>query len=150
MKHATVSTFLALATLLITPAAIGEIKLKPIATGFTGPVDIAHAGDDRLFIVEKPGLIRVIQRGSTTYDTFLDLSGTSGPVLSSGGEQGLLGLAFAPNYATSGRFYVYYTRKTDGAINIARYNVSSTNANLADSGSGQVYQPQRRRTALRR
>jgi glucose/arabinose dehydrogenase len=133
--YASIFSFVALA---VTSTASAEIRLKPIATGFSAPVDIAHAGDDRLFIVEQPGRIKIIQRGSTTYSTFLDLAGTTGPVLDTGGEQGFLGLAFAPNYATSGRFYVYYTRKPDGAINVARYTVSSANANLADSTSGEV------------
>jgi glucose/arabinose dehydrogenase len=124
----------ALALSLLTPYRLhAEVKLKQIATGFSSPVDLVNAGDSRLFVVQKNGIIRIIQRGSTTYSTFLDLSGTSGPVLSTGGEQGLLGLAFAPDYATSGRFYVYYTRKPDGAINISRFTVSAADANVANT-----------------
>jgi glucose/arabinose dehydrogenase len=111
-----------------------ELKLKQIATGFSAPVDLVSAGDDRLFVVEKAGRIRIIQRGSTTYSTFLDITG---PVRATGGEQGLLGLAFAPNYATSGRFYVYYTSDDPlGAVTIARYTVSA-DPNVANT-SGEV------------
>ncbi len=134
-----VSTFafclsVACATLTLAGSAAAEVKFKPIATGFTGPVDIVNAGDDRLFVVEKPGRIKIIQRGSTTYTTFLDI----GTLVTSGGEQGLLGLAFAPDFATSRRFYIYYTRASDGAIIIARYNVSTTDANVADPSSAEV------------
>ncbi len=134
MKHAIAITFLALAAFLTTADVQAEVKFKPIATGFNDPVDIAHAGDDRLFVVERAGVIRIIQRGNTTYSNFLDITGS---VRSSGGEQGLLGLAFAPDYATSRRFYVYYTRSSDGAIAIARYTTSSANANVANT-SGEV------------
>ncbi len=66
----------------------------------------APPGDgERLFVVEQEGLIRVVKNGVTLPTAFLDLTG---PVLS-GGERGLLSMAFAPDYATSGRFYVYYT-----------------------------------------
>ncbi len=131
-------TAIAVSAAAFTTPVAAEVRVKPIATGFSVPVDIANAGDERLFIVEKTGRIRIIQRGSTTYSNFLDLSGTAGPVLSSSSEQGLLGLAFAPNYANTGRFYVYYTRKPDGAINIARYTVSAGDSNVADSGSAEV------------
>jgi glucose/arabinose dehydrogenase len=132
----TFKSALAVATvagLCVTATAQGEVKVKTVATGLSNPVDLVNAGDSRLFVVEKAGRIRIIERGSTTYPTFLDLSGPSGPVLSTGSEQGLLGLAFAPDYATSGRFYVYYTRKTDGAIVVSRFNVSTGNANVANT-----------------
>jgi glucose/arabinose dehydrogenase len=84
---------------------------------------------DRLFIVERGGLIKVVNRTTNSLiGTFLDLTG---PVLA-GGEQGLLGLAFDPDYATNGRFYVSYTAKPDGRSVIARYLVSS-NADVAMS-----------------
>ncbi len=76
------------------------------ATGLTSPTDIASAGDARLFVVEQPGVIKIIESDGTVSGTFLDITDRVMP----GGEQGLLGLAFAPDYATSGRFFVYYTR----------------------------------------
>lgn len=122
--------------LTISAPVFSELRLKQIATGFSAPVDLAHAGDDRLFVVEKAGRIRIIQRGSTTYPTFLDITG---PVRATGGEQGLLGLAFDPNFATNRRFYVYYTSDDPvGAVTIARYTVSAADPNVADSNSGEV------------
>lgn len=90
----------------------------------------ARDGTNRLFIVQKGGLIRVVQPGSSTPTTFLNITSR---VLSSGSEQGLLGLAFHPQYATNRRFFVYYTRQTDGAIQIAEYKVSIADPNVADT-----------------
>jgi glucose/arabinose dehydrogenase len=132
LRTCSLSVSLACAAWLVPlDSAFSAIKLKPVATGFSSPVDIANAGDTRLFIVEQAGRIKIINRGSTTYPTFLDISTR----VLSGGERGLLGLAFAPDYATSGRFYVYYTRQTDGAIRVSRFNVKTTNPNEADDAS---------------
>jgi glucose/arabinose dehydrogenase len=89
-------------------AGTGGLTLVPVAS-FSQPVGIAVAPGDRsrVFVVEKPG--RVVVRHGAAQSTFLDLTGR---VKSDGYEQGLLGLAFAPDYATSGRFYVYYTAPT--------------------------------------
>ncbi len=112
------------------------IGLQSFATGFSSPVEIAHpVNDARLFVVQQAGLIRIINANGTVNATpFLSL-GTS--VILSGGERGLLGLAFHPNYATNGYFYVNYTRAGDGATVIARYTVS-TDPNIADAASGIV------------
>ena len=79
------------------------IALQSFATGFSSPVDIAHpANDSRLFVVQKGGLIRILNSNGTINATpFLTVSG-----LSAGSEQGLLGLAFHPNYATNGTFFI--------------------------------------------
>src|SRR5215210_2104494 len=89
------------------PQAI-TIQLEPVLSGLTDPLYVGHAGDgsNRLFIVERPGIIKVLQSGSTTPTVFLDITAR----VLSGGEQGLLGLAFHPNYETNGRFFVNYTR----------------------------------------
>jgi hypothetical protein len=79
--------------------------LQEIATGLTFPDYLTSPpGDDRLFVVEKAGAIRVIKGGAVLATPFLDLTPK---VVSEGGEQGLLGLAFAPDYASSGRFFVH-------------------------------------------
>ncbi len=98
------------------------IQLQPFLSGLSQPVLITHArdGSNRLFIVEQTGLIKVLQPGSTTPTTFLDL--TSKRVF--GGEQGVLGLAFHPEYETNRRFFVNYTRTGDGATVIAEYLAS--------------------------
>lgn len=112
------------------------IGLQSFATGFSAPVEIAHPNNDaRLFVVQQAGLIRIVNANGTVNATpFLSL-GTN--VILSGGERGLLGLAFHPNYATNGFFYVNYTRAGDGATVIARYSVSS-DPNIADASSGTV------------
>ncbi|MFN3968937.1 PQQ-dependent sugar dehydrogenase [Flavobacterium sp.] len=111
------------------------IGLQSFATGFSSPVEITHpANDARLFVVQQAGLIRVLNANGTVNTTpFINLS----TVILSGGERGLLGLAFHPNYATNGYFYVNYTRAGDGATVIARYTVSS-DPNVADVASGTV------------
>jgi glucose/arabinose dehydrogenase len=96
-----------------------SVALTPVATGLAQPVFATGAGDGsgRVFVVEKTGRIRVVRNGVLLPAPFLDLSA----VVSQGGEQGLLGLAFPPGYAGSGRFYVDYTDKQGNTV-IARYH----------------------------
>ncbi|WP_396144426.1 PQQ-dependent sugar dehydrogenase [Flavobacterium sp.] len=104
------------------------ISLTQFASGFTDPVEITHAGDSRLFVVQQGGLIKIVNANGTTNATpFLNLSS----IISTGGERGLLGLAFHPNYATNGFFFVNYTN-TAGNTVIARYSVSA-NPNVAST-----------------
>lgn len=112
------------------------VALSSFATGFTSPVEITHpAGDSRLFVVQQGGIIKIVSStGVVNATPFLNLPST---VVLSGGERGLLGLAFHPNYATNGYFYVNYTRAGDGATVIARYTVSA-DPNVADASSGTV------------
>jgi glucose/arabinose dehydrogenase len=85
---------------------------------------------NRLFVVEQGGTIKVLDRASgTVLSTFLTVSG-----ITRGGERGLLGLAFDPNYNGNGRFYIHYT-DANGAITVARFLMSSTDANVADPAS---------------
>ncbi|MEO8634420.1 MAG: PQQ-dependent sugar dehydrogenase [Gemmatimonadales bacterium] len=127
------------ATLLLTVTpATPNIGLTPVISGLSSPVLLtAPVGDlTRLFIVEQSGAIRIIKNGTLLPAAFLDLSDS----ISTGSEQGLLGLAFAPDYASSGRFYVSYTNPhgplAAGTGVIERYTVSG-NADLADAASGQ-------------
>jgi glucose/arabinose dehydrogenase len=96
-------------------------------------VGLENAGDGsgRLFILEQSGLIRVLQDGNLLAQPFLDLQNRAG---SSGSEQGLLGLAFHPNFEENGFFYVNYT-DLQGDTVIARYQVSETDPNSAQPGS---------------
>lgn len=97
-----------------------EFELQEFADGFSSPVGITHAGDGRLFVVQQGGQIRVVNaEGSVNPTPFLNVSS----IISSGGERGLLGLAFDPDYTTNGRFFVNYTN-TNGDTVIARYEVS--------------------------
>lgn len=106
---------------------------KPVVAGLVRPVGVAHAGDgtQRLFIIEQPGRILIVKDGSLLPTPFLDIRER---VDSSGNEQGLLGLAFSPNYVENGYFYVNYTN-LGGNTMIARFSRSSNDSNLADPGS---------------
>ncbi|HMI08196.1 MAG TPA: PQQ-dependent sugar dehydrogenase [Flavobacterium sp.] len=105
------------------------IAIPVFASGFTDPVEIVNAGDARLFVVQQGGAIRIVNPdGTIKPNNFLTL--TSATILS-GGEQGLLGLAFHPQYTTNGFFFVNYTRAGDGATVIARYSVDPNNPDLA-------------------
>ncbi|MFD0861860.1 PQQ-dependent sugar dehydrogenase [Sungkyunkwania multivorans] len=111
-----------------------QIDLQSFATGLTKPVDIQHANDSRLFVVEQDGFIRVVNSdGSVNTTPFLDIDGR---VRSTGNEQGLLGLAFHPNYQTNGFFYVHYTDNGGDTI-ISRFSVTA-NPDIADPNSEQV------------
>ncbi|MCA0458731.1 MAG: DUF4082 domain-containing protein [Chloroflexi bacterium] len=108
-------------------------KLTSVITGLTKPIYVTHAGDNtgRLFIVEQSGKIKIWQNGAVLPTPFLDV----GTLIATGGsEQGLLGLAFPPNFATSKQFYINYTN-VQGDTVIARYTVSTTNANVANAAS---------------
>ncbi|MBE2199394.1 MAG: PQQ-dependent sugar dehydrogenase [Anaerolinea sp.] len=98
---------------------------------FSGPVDIANAGDGRLFIVEQAGRIRVtpLDPDSTQALIFLNITDRVG----SGGERGLLGLAFHPNYTDNGYFYVNYTNLS-GNTRVSRFQVT-TDPNAANPNS---------------
>ena len=107
------------------------IELAPIVTaGLRNPLYLAHAGDDRgrLFVLEQPGRIRIIQNGNLLETPFLDISTR----IRAGGEQGLLGLAFHPAYRQNGRYVVNYNRWSDGATILAEYQVSE-NPNLSQT-----------------
>jgi glucose/arabinose dehydrogenase len=95
-----------------------ELTLEPVVDGLDAPLFVTHAGDGsgRLFVLEQPGRVRVVRDGVLLERYFLDVSGS----VSLGGERGLLGIAFAPEFERSGRFYVNYT-DTDGATTVVRY-----------------------------
>ncbi|MFI5171377.1 MAG: PQQ-dependent sugar dehydrogenase [Chitinophagales bacterium] len=99
---------------------------------FNSPVDIASAGDSRLFIVEQDGYIYILNTDGTS-SLFMDIDSK---VKSTGDEQGLLGLAFDPEYATNGYFYVNYTNNTGtGNTVVARYSRNAINPNIGDVAS---------------
>lgn len=111
-----------------------QLSLAPIFSGLQQPTYITNAGDGsgRLFVTEKGGIIRVFAGpDDTSGQTFLDIVDRVG---ASGYEQGLLGMAFPPNFRDTGYFFVNYTNK-DGDTIVARYRVSSDNHNRADRES---------------
>lgn len=107
----------------------------PNLPNLSEPVDLRNAGDctDRLFVIEQNGIIRVFENRNnvTSYKTFLDITDR----VSSGGEMGLLGLDFHPDYKTNGYFYVNYTAESPRRTIISRFQVSSANPDSADKNS---------------
>lgn len=105
------------------------IDLEIIATGFNNPVNIKNAGDSRLFVLEQAGLIQIINSdGSRNPTPFLNINSI---VIDGGGERGLLGLAFHPNYATNGFFYINYINNSGNTV-ISRFIRSTTDPEIAD------------------
>lgn len=111
-----------------------DYELVQVASGFTRPLFVTHAGDGsgRLFVVEQGGRIRIIQNGAVLPTPFLDISG----LVSTGNEQGLLGLAFHPNYAQNGQFFINYTDRA-GDTQVVRYTVSA-DPNVANAASAAI------------
>jgi glucose/arabinose dehydrogenase len=107
------------------PAA-GQVTLERVADGLVRPLFVTHAGDGsgRLFLVEQVGTIRVVRDGRLLAAPFLDLAAK---LDTSDGERGLLGLAFAPDYPASGRFYVAHTAtgRRGAVVRVARYRISA-------------------------
>jgi glucose/arabinose dehydrogenase len=130
----------------VRPAASGPAASRPAASAVTGvpvaltvavsglaaPVDVTNAGDasGRLFVVEQAGRIRIVRDGGLLDRPFLDIAGR----IKSGGEQGLLGLAFHPDYPTDPRFFVDYTDR-DGNTVISSFRVSTADPDQADPDS---------------
>ena len=122
------------------PPLPAALTLTPVVSGLDFPVFLtAPANDGRLFVLEKPGRIRIIESGTLRAGPFLDISSQ----VSSPGERGLLGLAFHPRYATNGFFYINYT-DLSGNTRIVRYTVSA-NPDVANPASAkpilEVQQP---------
>ncbi len=129
MKAPGIRGLAALAVLLAVSPALA-VQLEPVLTGLNSPLYVTHArdGTNRLFVVEQGGRILVLQPGALMPTVFLNITAR----VLAGGERGLLGLAFHPDYASNRRFFVYYTRPPNGATVIAEYRVSVGNPNVAD------------------
>ncbi len=111
------------------------IHLTEFASGFTAPVEITNAGDNRLFVVQQNGIIKILQpNGNINTNNFLNVSGK----ITYGGERGLLGLAFHPQYATNRYFFIYYNAINSGNIIVARYTTSAANPDIADANSEKI------------
>jgi glucose/arabinose dehydrogenase len=115
-----------------------NLAFAPLPYEFDTPVFLTHAGDGsgRLFVVEQAGYIRVVDNGQVASEPFLDIE----EEVLFDGEQGLLSMAFAPDYQNNGRFYVYYTDNAGDNV-VVRYRVSDNNPNVADPDSAQVVLP---------
>ena len=112
---------------------IPALTARLVASGLRSPLDLQSVPSDteRLYVVEQGGRIRVVRNGQLQAAAFLDVSGR----ISSGGERGLLGLAFHPQFATNRRFYVNYTNPA-GDTHIAEFRANSPDA--ADPGTERV------------
>ncbi len=110
-----------------------SVLLETVVEGLTNPVDIAHAGDARIFLVERAGIIRILQpHGGLEEQPFINLTDR---VNSANGEQGLLGLTFDPDFWQNGYFYVNYTTGTgNGSTRVSRFSVTSE-PDVADPNS---------------
>jgi glucose/arabinose dehydrogenase len=115
-------------------AGTPRLTTRVVASGLASPVDVQAAPGDRsrLFVVEQGGRIRIVRNGQVLGASFLDVSGR----IASGGERGLLGLAFHPRYADNGRFFVNYT-DPNGDTHISEFRVSS-NPDAVDAASERI------------
>src|SRR5262245_5463309 len=123
------------------PPGPATFELIPVASGFSNPLDVQQPNDGtgRLFVVEQGGHIQIIQSdGTRVAAPFLNVSSRSG--FTSGGETGLLGLAFHPTYAQNRRFFVNYTRNSGGQLQsvIAEFTTSSSDPNFADANTENI------------
>lgn len=119
------------------PPSLGEPELGlvvVVASGLNQPLYLTHANDGskNLYVLEKAGRIRLVENGVLREQPFLDITSKT----SKGGEQGLLGLAFHPNYRNNGFFYVNYTNSSGDTI-VARYT-ANLSSKVADPGSEQI------------
>jgi hypothetical protein len=121
MRAALLAAALVLVVAAPASAAPGLVKLGD----FTDPVHIASPpSDERVFVVEQDGLVKIVGGG-----TFIDLTG---PTDSAAEERGLLSIAFPPDYAASGLFYVFMTSTPDGDVEVREYRRSAADPNVAD------------------
>jgi glucose/arabinose dehydrogenase len=114
-----------------TPATL---SLTAFVSGLSSPLGFERPpGDSRFFVVQQPGTVRIIENGALRSGNFLDIQSL---VSFDGQEQGLLGLAFHPNYSTNRKFYVNYTRNNGGVQTvIAEFQASASDPNQADPTS---------------
>jgi len=121
----------ALVAVAVPGAAVGgpdsvakqQLRMRPYASGFDSPVYVASTRSEpgRLYVVEQPGVILVLQNGKLRTQPFLDIR----RLVRSGGEQGLLSMAFHPNYARNHRFFVYYNDRS-GDVRVFEYRSNGT------------------------
>src|ERR1041385_6658224 len=119
--------FVVLSLLFTMASHAAEITLQPIATGLEPPTSIASAGDERLFITEQSGLVRVFDGTRLLNEPFADLRG----LISCCGERGLLSIAFHPAFRDNGLVFISYT-DTVGRVTVSRYHVSDDDSNKVD------------------
>lgn len=117
-------------------ASSPSLRLVTVARGLQSPVAVVQAPGEpnRLYVVEQPGRIVVVERGRVRSRPFLDIRSR----VAYGGEQGLLGLAFSPRYARDRTFYVNYTANPDGSTRIVRYRATRNGSRAVASSAGVI------------
>ena len=115
----------------------GTLALTTVVSGLGAPLGLERPpGDNRFFVVQQPGTVRIIENGALRPGNFLDIQSL---VNFDGQEQGLLGLTFHPNYSTNRKFYVNYTRDSPSPQTvIAEFQASASDPNQADPGSERI------------
>jgi glucose/arabinose dehydrogenase len=118
----------------VTVLVSAALRAQLVVGGFTKPLYLTQSPGDtsRLFVVEQGGLIWAVRNGTKLFPPFLNIQS----LVAFGPEQGLLSMAFHPNYANNGQFFVDYTDYPSGNIQVVRYTVSA-NPDVADAGSAQ-------------
>ena len=139
MKRAVMAVLLALSSPVIAQD-FDLLSLEEFAAGLSQPVGVMHAGDQsgRVFLLEQSGLIKVVKIGRINATPFLDLTAI---IDNASNEQGLLGLAFHPDYTTNGYFFVNYTRDPGSGndlTTVARYQVSAGNPDIANPAETRI------------
>ncbi len=141
MRHfrfsaALLSVFIVLSSVATAQTVPPPIQLQPYISGLSSPLFLTNAKDGtrRNFILQQGGIIKVVQPGSTTPTDFMNITSR----ILSGGERGLLGLAFHPQFAANGYFFVNYTRTGDGATIIARFKTTDATNTLGDPNSERI------------
>jgi glucose/arabinose dehydrogenase len=133
MKILRITLMLSLLSLVTNSAAAQtKLKLEQVGGNFSKPLLVTSAPGEtnRMFVVDQNGKIFVVKNGVQLSTPFLDVSAIN----SSGGERGLLGLAFHPQYASNGYFFINFTDNS-GDTQVSRYQVSAGNSDVANSGS---------------
>jgi glucose/arabinose dehydrogenase len=122
------------------PATVStqSLTLQPLVSGLSSPLGLEQPNDgtNRLFVVEQGGRIKIIQNGAVLATAFLDISSK----ITTGGEMGLLGVAFHPNFSSNGKLYVNYVRTVSGQIQsvIAEYTASPANSNQVNVATERI------------
>jgi glucose/arabinose dehydrogenase len=111
------------------------LNLEVVTAGFEEPTGVTSSGDDRLFVLERAGVIHIVQNGQTLATPFLDIQDRVNSA--DNWEQGLLSLAFHPDYANNGLFFVNYIN-LESDTHISRFKVSDADPNLADPDSEEI------------